>query len=306
MKENPKYISAQEVDQYSNVLELSEVFRERYLQNPNDIEVPQRTSIIRHDPFKAFDIMPAYSEKSKLFITKIGSVIPKENSEVSLNTTLVAFSGETGKILAIFDGDSITKLKCAAVTAMVTDCCADPESKILGLIGSGVQAKEQVHGVLAVRDIDQIRVFSRNKKNVIKFIEEQKKTYNHIDFVVCESAEETTMGADIVSTATTSFKPIIKAEALQCDKLHINCIGNHIEETREIPQEILQNSFVTVEDKQTAILEAGKIHEKATTLQDLVTLEKDTLYNTRTVFSSTGHAFLDLITVAYLMERIHN
>jgi ornithine cyclodeaminase/alanine dehydrogenase-like protein (mu-crystallin family) len=305
MKKAPRYITAEEVENNSNVADLYQRLKQAYLDSMDSIEVPQRISIIRENPFTAFDIMPAYSEKDKLFITKIGAVFPKADSnQLSVNTTLVTFSAKTGEILAIFDGDAITKLKCAAITALVTDYCAPDEAKIMGLIGTGVQAHQQIKGVLAVRNIEKIRIYSRNQSRVQNFIEESKKIHKNIDFIICTTADEITNGAQIISTATTSFEPILTSEALNQDAIHINCIGNHIVESREIPLEVLMNSQLIVEDRQTAILEAGKVHEKAMTIEELVKSTPANLQKQRTVFSSTGHAFLDLITVSYLVDQL--
>lgn len=305
MKSKLRFISSEEILNNSNILTLTENFKEAYISYKEMIEVPQRISILRDNPFTAFDIMPAYSEKEGLFITKVGAVVPKEGvDQISVNTTLVAFSSVTGEMIAIFDGDEITKLKCAAISALVTDYCAVKDATTLGIIGSGVQAQQQIRGITAVRTIEKIKIYSRNKERIKQFIQKNQAVYPNIEFIACESVKELAEDAQIISTATTSVDPVISAEQLNLKHLHINCIGNHITESREIPNEVLEDSFLIVEDRETAILEAGVIHKKASTIEEIVKSEPFDLQMKRTIFSSTGHAFLDLIAVSHVIKNL--
>ena len=81
-------------------------------------------------------------------------------------------------------------------------------------------------------------------------------------------------------------------------------MGNHTPPSRELPIRILQQSLLIVEDIPTAILEAGEIHRDAITIEKLVKQTPSKLQQQRTVFASTGHAFLDLITVGYVLAAL--
>jgi ornithine cyclodeaminase len=86
--------------------------------------------------------------------------------------------------------------------------------------------------------------------------------------------------------------------------VHINCMGGHTVESREVPLELLRASTLIVEDLPTAIAEAGEVHANAITLGQLVQGDSGPLRAVRTIFSSTGHAFLDVITTAHLLREL--
>lgn len=304
MESKFRFFSQEDIARVSNIKELSLLLKSEYEYDDFGMEVPQRISIIRNNPFKAFDTMPAYSDRLKIFVTKIGAVVPQSGSEKSsVNALVTAFSGETGEIIAVFDGIAITNIKCAAVTALVTDLCAPKDVEVLGLIGSGVQAREQLIGVGAVRSLKEIRIFSRNQGNVTKFIAENQKQFAGSKFVACGSAREAVTHVQVISTATTSLEPVLSAADLEDQAVHINCMGNHSPQSRELPLEVLQNSQLIVEDLDTAMSEAGEVHRNAATIAQLVKREVKLSSTTRTVFASTGHAFLDLVTVHYLLKK---
>ncbi|MBB3660998.1 ornithine cyclodeaminase/alanine dehydrogenase-like protein (mu-crystallin family) [Rhizobium sp. BK650] len=289
-----------------DIVGLAGLMRQSYASPLNRVTIPLRTTIKGGGDSVVLNAMPAYSEQHDLFVTKIGSVVPRPNSSsASVHAVVIAFSATTGHPIGIFDGQAITHLKCAAVTALVTDYCASPEANIMGLVGTGVQAREQLHAVAAVRDIREVRVHSRDPKRVGAFIGEHESQYPWVKFVGCNSSEEVTQEADVLSTATTSAEPVIGTTALERAALHINCFGYHTRDSRELPLQVLErDSILIVEDVQTAVEEAGDVHQGALSLDRLNQIDRDVLQSTRTIFSSTGHALLDLLTVHYVCTKL--
>ncbi len=276
-----------------------------YAGGLNDVAVPLRNTIVGEQGYVIMNVMPAYSETLKLFVAKLGTVVLDSGpSNKSVNALVTAFSTSNGCPLGVFDGDAITHLKCAAVTAHVTDACASADASIFGLIGTGVQAREQLRAVAAVRPIREVRVFSRDPSNVEKFIADNYDQHPNITFLPCCCPEDAAYGADIISTATTSREPVLSSQALCRPAVHINCFGFHTISEREIPQDVLKNSFLIVEDVETAIVEAGEVHRSAVGLRELHRVETSELQQRRTVFSSTGHAVLDLLAVYFISEKL--
>jgi ornithine cyclodeaminase/alanine dehydrogenase-like protein (mu-crystallin family) len=300
-----QYINSEEIRQLTDIASLAHAFEIAYGQGFDDVHIPLRTSILRKQPFAVFNAMPAFSHRHQLFVTKLGAVVPQPDSSLpSVHAIIIAFSGQTGKPLAMLDGDAITQCKCAAITALVTDRCALPHANVLAIIGSGVQAREQIKGVSAVRTLKQIRVYSRHYDHVIKFIRHNAHLCSQAEMIACSSADNAIETADIISTATTSADPVILAQALENKLVHINCMGNHNTQSREIPLSILQHSLLVVEDIITAVAEAGDVHLDAMTIEKLIKHDTLDLQRQRTIFSSTGHAFLDLVTVSYFLARL--
>jgi ornithine cyclodeaminase/alanine dehydrogenase-like protein (mu-crystallin family) len=250
--------------------------------------------------------MPAVSPEHDLYVNKVATIVTSSAPGRGATVTSVVpmFSVATGRFLGTLDGTVVTNLKCAAVTALVTDRCAAPRSRVLGIIGSGAQAHQQFLGVSAVRDLAEVRVFSRDREHAAAFAREIAATAGGIppDVVVCDSAEQASRGVDVLSTATTSVTPLPISAELPAH-VHINCMGAHTVESRELSAALLGTSVVIVEDLRTAIAEAGVSHAGAVELAALDGPGTTGLAGRRTIFASTGCAYLDLITCAHLASR---
>src|SRR5437660_9242734 len=86
--------------------------------------------------------------------------------------TIFLVDPQTGTPLAIMDGRLITEMRTAAVSAAATKLLAPPDAKILGILGSGVQARSHVQALRLVRNFEEIRVSSRTPEHAEHFAEE--------------------------------------------------------------------------------------------------------------------------------------
>ncbi|HJQ00742.1 MAG TPA: hypothetical protein VJ851_04010 [Jatrophihabitans sp.] len=262
--------------------------------------VPLR-EIVTDSTGTMFLSMPAVSADYGLFINKTATIVPAGSGGGATVTSVVSvFCTETGRLLGVLDGALVTNLKCAAVTALVTDRCAAEASGVLGIIGAGVQAREQYRAVSAVRDIAEVRVHSRTPQHAAAFaryIAENAPT--GVAVRVCDSVEQASRGVDILATATTSSDPLPISTELP-EHVHINCMGAHTTVSRELTADLLRTGVLIVEDLPTAIAEAGELHRRAIDLKALDALPVAELRQQRTIFSSTGCASLDLVTCVQL------
>lgn len=286
-----------------NLLKLISILQRIYASQAREHAIiPQREMILRKQPFAAFGSMPAYSEELGIFINKTAAFVDQSEAH-SVTAVVSAFSTATGSLLGLLDGAKITALKCTATSAVVTDLCAPKSATSVGIIGSGVQAQAQLKAVLMVRDIKEVFVYSRDSKNRETFVKKMNKVAPQVRFHSCMSAQESVDGRDILITATTSFLPLFESAQLPSN-VHINCVGAHTPESRELPRPLLETSQLVVEDMTTAIAEAGEIHTRAFDLEAALKAGPEALQKQATIFSSTGHAFLDLITTAYILGLI--
>ena len=259
--------------------------------------VPRRAVVALATGVKCVS-MPAVSPDYDLFITKTATIMAHSAGGGTVTSVVPVFSAGSGRFLRVMDGAVVTNAKCAAVTALVTDRCAAPASRVLGIIGAGVQAHQQYLGVSAVRDLDEVRIHSRTAARAASFGRRIAAT-SGARVVVCGSAAEASRGVDILATATTSADPLpISAELPE--HVHVNCMGAHTVSSRELAADLLRASVLVVEDRDTAVAEAGELHRAAVELDALESPGAAGFARRRTVFSSVGHASLDLVTCAYL------
>jgi len=221
---------------------------------------------------------------------KLVNVYP-DNAERGLPThqaMIMLFRSDTGEPLAVMDGRLITELRTAAVSAVATKLLSAPESRVLAILGSGVQARSHVRALNLVREFAEVRVWSRNPQRAQAFAEEIG--------AIAKSAEAAVRGADVVVTATDSPQPVLRGAWLKAGAL-VNAVGAVGPTRRELDDAAMQ-SAVVVDSREAAMIESGDIlMAGATVYAELGELLAGTKARPQTefaVFKSLGLAVEDL------------
>src|SRR4029434_10427542 len=106
------------------------------------------------------------------------------------------------------DNIAVTGLRTAATSAVGTDLLARPDATSLGLFGAAGQAKNHLLALMQVRQLRDVRVYSRNPENRKKFADEMEPVTN-LNITPVASPEEAVRGVDIILTATNSNVPVL-------------------------------------------------------------------------------------------------
>ena len=93
----------------------------------------------------------------KYFGTKFYTSNPKHGSHFFF----YLFDSETARPLAVFEANYLGQIRTGAASGYATDMLAAPEATSLAVIGSGFQAQSQIDAIRCVRDIKDLRVWSR-------------------------------------------------------------------------------------------------------------------------------------------------
>src|SRR6267142_2331533 len=130
-------------------------------------------SVIKVDPPGGFlGLMPALTPEG--LGLKAVTFYPS-NAERGIPThmaTIFLVDPETGVPLAIMDGRLITEMRTAAVSAAATKLLAPPDSKILAILGSGVQARSHAEALRIVRNFEEIHTWSPTREHAERFARE--------------------------------------------------------------------------------------------------------------------------------------
>ncbi|MGE5433799.1 MAG: ornithine cyclodeaminase family protein, partial [Candidatus Doudnabacteria bacterium] len=78
---------------------------------------------------------------------------------------VMLFDGATGELRALIDASAVTSIRTAAVSAVATRALARPDSKVLAILGSGVQARAHLEAMAKVLSFEQARVWSRTAEH---------------------------------------------------------------------------------------------------------------------------------------------
>jgi ornithine cyclodeaminase/alanine dehydrogenase-like protein (mu-crystallin family) len=208
------------------------------------------------------------------------------------------FRADTGEPLAMMDGRLITEMRTAAVSAVAVDLLARPEVKVLGILGSGVQARSHVQALSRVRKFEEIRVWSRSEANATRFAEEVGARVM--------TAEQVVSGADVVLTLTSSPVPILQGRWLKKDAM-VCAVGAVTPERRELDDEAMQGAVV-VESREAALREPGDILlAKAQVTAEIGELLSGRVMDSRSrpiIFKSVGIAIEDIAAAKLVYEKV--
>ena len=165
---------------------------------------------------------------------------------------------ETAKPLALMEANWLGQIRTGAASAYATDLLAAKSADRLGVIGAGFQARSQVEAVAAVRELKQVRVWSRQESNRVRFAEETTKSLG-IEVVPANSARDAVEGMPIVTTATWSKDPVVEADWIAPGAV-VNAMGSNNPERRELPADLIARAGrIVVDSIEVAKIEAGDL-----------------------------------------------
>ncbi|HET7729344.1 MAG TPA: hypothetical protein VFK48_04855 [Usitatibacter sp.] len=130
---------------------------------------------------------------------------------------------ESGEPLALINDGVLQHLRVAADSAIGTNIMARPDSRVLGLLGSGGMARTHVESLLAVRRIERINVYSPTPANRERFAVEMRERHG-VEVLVKTDPREAARGADILAGCTDSAVPVVLGEYLE-PGMHVIAIG---------------------------------------------------------------------------------
>jgi ornithine cyclodeaminase/alanine dehydrogenase-like protein (mu-crystallin family) len=195
------------------------------------------------------------------------------------------------------DGRLITEMRTAAVSAAATKYLAPKESRVLALLGSGVQAGSHLQALSHVREFSEVRIWSRTAAHADRFAREH-------GIIAVESPEAAVRGADVVVTATAAHEPILKGAWLQ-PGAHVNAVGSSRPDWRELDDEAMRNTVV-VDSREAAALEAGDvIVSRARVYAEIGEIfdgAKPATPSATTIFKSVGLACEDVAAARLVIE----
>lgn len=270
-----------------------------------EVDQPLRSKLMPSGGEGLLGLMPAWrGGKKPVFGLKEVCVFPG-NPARGLDTHLGAVllhSGETGELLAIMNAAAITAIRTAAVSAVATRLLSRPDSTRLAVIGAGVQARSHVAAMRCVRNINEIKVFSRSGA---KGLGQE-----------AASVEEAVADADIIVTATSAREPVLQGEWVR-PGTHINAVGSSIPTARELSSSVVASASLFVDRRESTIRESGDylfaLQEGAIGGPEHIRGEIGELLLGKgggrqsteevTLFKSLGLAVEDVAAGAYLFEK---
>ncbi len=158
----------------------------------------------------------------------------------------VLHDSETGDLLALLQGGRCSQLRTGAISGVASKHMAREDASVVGIIGTGAQARAQLEGTCAVRNITSVRAFDIIPEKAEQFAAQMSDLID-IEVTAAESAQACVEGADIAITMTTSPNPVLFGEWLE-PGMHLSIMGSNHWTRREVDNDVISRVDTIVVD----------------------------------------------------------
>jgi alanine dehydrogenase len=253
-------LSEKDIRRLIDVEELTDALARAHVQfSTGQAVMPVRQVTSLPDIGGRITSMPAYLAVDRALGMKVVTYF-KDNPDRGLPAILAAihlYSVETGKLAAILDGTYLTAIRTACASAMATKALANPDTPVLGILGAGVQARAHIETLSQARRLKKIKIYSPSGKSGGR-VKEELEAAIKIPIDIAPTAEAAVRDADLVVTATTAATPIIDRAWLKTGA-HVNAIGSHRPDLRELDGATLKAATLVVDSREAIMTECGDV-----------------------------------------------
>ena len=271
-----------------------------------EFEMPARTAL--RDG--AFLVMSAHHRPTASAIVKTLSLNFGGRDPAIVGDVVWSELGRTARLVA--DATELTRIRTGAVVGVATDLLAPPRARTCAIIGAGGQAADQVRAVHVARPLSSVTIVSAHRRRAEDLAGVLAPEMTGTAFAVGADPEEAVGGADIVCCATTATQPLFRLDALG-PAVHVNAIGSYRPDMRELPDELLADATVVIDERAAVLAESGEVihalRTGAITTGDLTELGAALTTGLRersgrTAFKTVGIAVQDWAVAALLARRL--
>ncbi|AEN07564.1 Ornithine cyclodeaminase (plasmid) [halophilic archaeon DL31] len=222
------FLSHEDVENSAEVAEYVGAVKEAYRQRGEGGAAEPRTKLTREDPSGMLTSYLAILPDSGV----MGGYVYAAGFDSGTMFVTPLYDAEEGRLLALIDGAHMNPYKTGAAGAVGVDSLAREDSSVLGFVGAGSQARGQLRAVAEVRDLADVKVFSRTPESRESFADEFDDQLS-ADVRPVESSAAAVEDSDVVVTATTSYEPVFDGDRLS-PGTHVTAMGQYHPERREL------------------------------------------------------------------------
>jgi ornithine cyclodeaminase/alanine dehydrogenase-like protein (mu-crystallin family) len=159
---------------------------------------------------------------------------------------IALFDQQSMALTALIDGNRVTGLRTAATAALAVDRLAPQRPLRVGVIGAGFEARGALECLVAVRQIQSVRVFSPTPASRERFAESFRPA---LEITAVESPEAAVQDVDVVLCAARSRdeSPVLRGAWLPAGATVVS-LGSTLPEQREVDEETMRRAACIVAD----------------------------------------------------------
>ncbi len=161
--------------------------------------------------------------------------------------SIVLVSVETGETSAYFDdGGYLTDLRTAAAAAMVARELGRTDA-VLGILGTGIQARLQAELHAGILKLEEVHVWGRDPGRAAACAREIGARLPGLRVAAADSPADVAARASLIVTATASRAPLLRAADVRRGT-HISAVGADSPGKQELDPEILRKAALVLVD----------------------------------------------------------
>ncbi len=313
----PLLLSRDDVIKVLEMADCMDVVEQAFAELASGTAVlPLRINITPPDGLALY--MPAYLKELGALACKVVTVYKNNPKEYNMPTVIgkvLLQDPKTGDVICIMDGGYLTAVRTGAASGVATKYLArEDKGQVAGIFGAGVQAEMQLWAVAVARDLARAYVYDISAEATERFVGKMSAKLN-LEILKADSPDTMLTESDIICTATSSPTPIFDGSKVR-EGTHINGIGSHTPNARELDTAIVKRSKFTADSYEACLKEAGDImipiqegaldksHMHAE-LGEVITGKKSARADNKeiTLFKSNGLAIQDVATAKLVYDK---
>lgn len=297
-------------DQLSQSLRYPALIDALQVSFSESVHAPRRhVHALSEDAASTLLLMPVWQEAQQLGL-KLVTVMPhnRDRGLPTVQALFILLDANTGKPLALMDGEQLTLRRTAAASALASRTLSRNDSQHLLIVGTGQLAPHMAVAHCAVRPIRTVTVWGRDASKAHQLLDTLRRAglADNIQVRTEPSLSAAAANADIICCATTSKEPLVKFSAVK-PGTHIDLVGGFKPDMREADDALIANAALFVDTYDGALSEAGDLVQpmaaglitRQAILAELADLVTDRHPGRRseseiTLFKSVGTAIEDL------------
>jgi ornithine cyclodeaminase len=218
--------------------------------------------------------------------------------------------------MVIMDAAALTVMRTTAVSIVALRMIAKPDCDTLIVFGAGPQARAHIDAITAEWPIRKVTVVARRPERAADMVADATIRHPDVEFALVhtDDAAPAIREARIIVAATTATSALFDAADARDDVAAV-AVGTHSPTCCELPSELVGRSFVVVEERESALREAGDVvcaitaglmtpDDIAADLTEVARRSVEAPNGGSRVFKSMGMAWEDAVVSARIAEGV--
>jgi len=246
---SPRVVAWEEMRASLDGLDLVGAMEDAFVSlSRGECVIPPVGELVFDEPPGDVHIKYGYIRGAEFFVVKIASGFHR-NLELGLATSdgmMLLFRQATGEpVCVLLDEGRLTDIRTAAAGAVVARHFAPATVERIGILGTGIQAREQLLHLRGVIDCEEVLVCGREERSVARYLESLAGEAFNIEGTLAPG--ELLDRCNLIVTTTPSTRPLLDGSGVR-PGTHITAVGSDTAEKQELECGVLEGADLVVAD----------------------------------------------------------